>query len=55
MVCLNVTVIDDTVIDGREFFLLALRDLSTGEVIATTVVTINDNDGKYETVITKKK
>ncbi len=36
---------DDDIIEGREFFLLALKDLRWGEIIATIVVTIEDDDG----------
>ena len=44
--CISITVFDDDVIEGREFFLVALKDLRWGEIIDTTVVTINDDDGK---------
>ena len=44
--CLDITLMDDDMIEGREFFLVALRDLLWGEIIETAVVTINDDDGK---------
>ena len=44
--CLDITLIDDDIIEGREFFLLALKDLRWGEIIDTTVININDDDGK---------
>ena len=45
-VCFNITLIDDNRLEGREFFLLAVEDLRWGEIIDTTVITINDNDGE---------
>ena len=44
--CLNVTVIDNNSLEGRRFFLIVLLDLRWGEIISTTAMTINDDDGK---------
>ena len=44
-ICLNVTLLDDRMIEGREFFLIVLKDLQWGEITSTTVVSINDDDG----------
>ncbi len=43
--CFDITILDDNLMDGREFFLLALQDLRTLQILDTTVVTINDDDG----------
>ena len=45
--CFDITLIDDNLITGRRFFLLALMDLRWGEIIETAAVTINDNDGTF--------
>ena len=47
-VCLDITLNNDNLIEGREFFLLALKDLRWGEITTTAVVIINDDDGKRE-------
>ncbi len=49
-VCLNITLMDDDVIEGREFFLVALKDLRWGEIIDSIVININDDDGTVEPV-----
>ena len=42
---MDVTILNDNMIDGREFFLLVLLDLRWGEIVDVSVVTINDDDG----------
>ena len=42
--CRNITIINDDVIEGREFFLVLLEDLRWGEVIQILPVVIEDED-----------
>jgi hypothetical protein len=45
--CRNVTIINDQVVEGREFFLVVLEDLRWGEVIDSLAVVIEDEDCKH--------
>lgn len=49
IMCVDVTLINDDMIEGREFFLLALQDLHWGEIVDTAAITINDDDGMRST------
>ena len=42
--CRNITIINDQVIEGREFFLVVLEDIRWGEIIDTLAVVIEDED-----------
>ncbi|XP_064384002.1 uncharacterized protein LOC135332992 [Halichondria panicea] len=44
LVCFDVTILDDSLVEGREFFLIGLLDLRWGEVLSTISITIMDND-----------
>ena len=46
LLCFNVTILEDSLVEGREFFILGLLDLRWGEVLTTATVTIEDNDSK---------
>ena len=46
MVCFDVTLINDTIVEGREFFLVGLLDLRWGEVLSIASITIVDDDSK---------
>ena len=46
--CRNITIINDQVIEGREFFLVVLEDLRWGEIIETLAVVIEDEDCKKD-------
>ena len=52
VMCFDITLIDDMEIEGREFFLLALRDLTWGEIVDIATVTINDDDGQFWVLMT---
>lgn len=45
MACLNVTIIDDNVIENDESFTVTLSLISTGESIGQTIVTIVHDEG----------
>ena len=47
MICLNVTIINDNVIENDEAFTVTLSLLSTGEPIGQTRVTIIHDEGNY--------
>ena len=44
--CLNITIIDDSVLEGEESFLLVLRSDSAEVTTRNASVSIQDNDGK---------
>ena len=44
--CRNVTIINDRMVEGREFFLVVLEDLRWGEIIETLAIVIEDEDCK---------
>ena len=48
MVCFNVTIIDDNVIENDEAFTVTLSLLSTGEQIGQTTITIIHDEGNYD-------
>ena len=45
--CRNVTIINDRMVEGREFFLVVLEDLRWGEILDSLAVVIEDEDCKY--------
>ena len=45
--CRNITIINDQLVEGREFFLVILEDLRWGELIETLAVVIEDEDCKF--------
>ncbi len=45
-VCFNVTILEDSIVEGREFFLMGLLDHRWGEVLSTIPITILDNDSE---------
>ncbi len=48
MMCLTVTINDDTIIEGSETFTVTLALTSSGVELGQTVVTIDDNEGIRE-------
>ncbi len=46
IVCFNFTLLEDSLVEGREFFLVGLLDHIWGEVLSLLPVTILDNDSK---------
>ena len=44
--CLNVTIMDDSVLEGEESFILVLQSESAGVTTRNASVSIQDNDGK---------
>lgn len=46
--CRNITIINDPMVEGREFFLVVLEDLRWGEVIETLAIVIEDEDCKLK-------
>ena len=44
--CRNITIINDQLVEGREFFLVVLEDLRWGELIDALAVVIEDEDCK---------
>ena len=44
--CRNVTIINDRMVEGREFFLVVLEDLRWGEIIDNLAIVIEDEDCK---------
>ena len=46
LICFNVTILNDTIVEGREFLLIGLLDLRWGEVLSTASITILDDDSK---------
>ena len=45
--CRSITIINDQVVEGREFFLVVLEDLRWGEILDSLAVVIEDEDCKY--------
>lgn len=45
--CHLITIINDQMVEGREFFLVVLEDIRWGEIIETLAVVIEDEDCKY--------
>ena len=43
--CLNITIMDDSVFEGEESFLLVLQSDSAGVTTRNASVSIQDNDG----------
>ena len=44
--CLNIAIMDDSVLEGEESFLLVLQSESAGVTTRNASVSIQDNDGK---------
>ena len=44
--CLNITIMDDSVLEGEESFILVLRSDSAEVTTRNASVSIQDNDGK---------
>ena len=44
--CRNITIINDRLIEGREFFTVILEDQRWGEIIETIHIVIEDEDCK---------
>ena len=51
--CRNVTIINDRMVEGREFFLVVLEDLRWGEIIETLAIVIEDEDCKIKILVAK--
>ena len=45
--CRMITIINDEVVEGREFFVVVLEDLRWGEILDTLAVVIEDEDCKW--------